>query len=114
MPTLKKDIKTKRIVLPKSSESGEEAWVDVETEFTVGHLRGIDLEAPRMEVAVQLVAKIVKDWNFTEADGTKSPITEESIGFLPLDDINAIFEQAALDNKVATLSREKKSQSSST
>jgi len=111
MPVLTANIPTKRIVLPASSKPDDEAYVEVAEEVLMDVMYDIDLELPQMVVAVQVLAKIIKNWNFTDESGAKAPITPENVRLLPMADIAFISQESGLESKFKTLSKQKKSQS---
>ncbi len=107
MPQLQ-DLKTRptqKIVLP-SSKPEDEAWVEVYTEPLADDIIYLSqFQGEKENSAVASIYRVIKDWNFTEKDGTKSPLTMDNVRRLSINDLVAIIEETQLDKKLERLSR---------
>jgi hypothetical protein len=89
--------KTEKIYLPSTENlpKEEQAWVEV-----------------RSRISVNDMASLIKDWNFTDSDGTTIEITNQSVGDLEPNDFNKILE-VVFKAKSVTAEDQKKSSPSS-
>lgn len=116
MPQLpKSSTEQKKIVLPSSAD-GDEAYVVIET----GRLLGGDIvsitdPSDRSGVIVGLLASRIKEWNFTEDDGTPTPITLENVRHLELQDFTFLMAELLPEEAVDDITTDpKKNELSST
>lgn len=107
MPVLGK-VSTKRIDLPSSSKGEDIAYVEVVDEILMDLLYDVDLEGEQKAVTVDILSRVIKDWNFTLEDGTKAPVTPDNVRLLPLADIIHITKESGLEAKFKDLADEKK------
>jgi hypothetical protein len=100
MPVLG-DEKQVKITLPSSTPE-EEAWVLLSTKMTAKDMLSMQTDAAGAETTWSVLAAAIKDWNFTDKEGNKSPITPENCSLIPSQDMVAITKalgfQDALDD----------------
>lgn len=112
MPTLPSQGETQQVFLPstKDQPQPEQAWVKLQSGRVLGGdtVNVDDLES-KMGVALAILAGRIKEWNFTDADGTPTPITLENVKRLELEDMNFLFEKLDLQQTVSLSTEEKKS-----
>ncbi len=116
MPVLASERTTKRINLSRFPES-DPGWIEIYDRAQVGDVEAVGNLASGQEIGkitedLMLVTSLIKDWNFTESDGSSVPITLESVRRLEMSDLNDIAE--AMKAVSTELSTEKKSDSSLT
>lgn len=110
MPTLGGQ-KTEKLVLPSSTPE-DEAWVILNKNLPAKDaLEFQDEDLKDTKSSFKILAKYIQEWNFTNADGTPSDITEENVGLLSVGDIVEITKALDLDVELPDL---KKKQSVST
>lgn len=92
MPSFK-NISAKKLDLPNSKDKpeAEKAWVKIRTNITSGDVRAVN-EAELDRKNIVLMARLIVDWNY-EDDGQQTPITEETIDTLELEDYNFILTE---------------------
>lgn len=80
--------KTKKLVLPKSTKIyNEECWVECYETAVMGDFVGVSAITDQIESSLAVLAKIIKNWNFTAEDGSTLSINSVNVGLLPLEDI---------------------------
>lgn len=93
MPTLEAERKTKRVVLPSSQEN-DEAWVELCVGVLVGDIIQVtSFEKNSGQATLEVLAKLIKDWNFTDKEGNKAPINVENIKLLSVADMSALTQE---------------------
>lgn len=93
MPILQEDdSKIERVILPSTKDlpAADQAWVDIKT----GRILGGDMAAVEalsdsegVSISVAMVANRIREWNYTEKDGTPVPITVKSVARLNFGDL---------------------------
>lgn len=90
MPVLTNNRKTTRIILPSMSDPEDPGWVEIRDKLILGDfsrtVTGVG------NTRVEAVAGAITDWNMTDEDGTKLPITVENVGLLEADDFNILWD----------------------
>lgn len=79
--------KTKEIVLPSYSDSKVVIYDGV----LIGDLIGVEEIKNDTERGLALLVNLIKEWNFTDNEDKPLPINRETIGLLPLEDINVLM-----------------------
>lgn len=95
MPSLKlPSEKIERLYLPSTKDAPEEdkAWIDIDVgPFVTGDILALqDMNNPVIKVQAEILSRRIKDWNFTDADGSKTPIDYDSIARLEIPDFQFI------------------------
>lgn len=112
MPQLPSQGQEQQVYLPSTKDlpEADRAWVKLQSgRILGGDLSGVDDPESEMGVAIAILAGRIKEWNFTEADGSPTPITLENVKRLELNDMNYLFEQLDLKQSVSLSTEEKKS-----
>ncbi len=112
MPTLKvldNPEYRKKLYLPSTAAESEEnkAWVVMDTSPLISaDIVEVDPMASLTKTMAFIVSRRVKEWNFTEADGSKIEITFENVCRLPIADLR--FLNGEVEVKGQTVSEEQK------
>lgn len=86
------------------------AYVVIQTGPVLGgDVVNVDDPENPMAISLAILAGRIKEWNFTEADGTPTPITLDNVMRLPMQDMTALFEKLDLKNLAPLAGEEKKS-----
>jgi hypothetical protein len=96
-------IKTKKVILP-SSTPGDENWVEVNIAMTIKDMISVDATTDE-ERSFAIIAKAIKDWSFTTAQGQKAEITPENIALLPSMDLIAINKALNFTTEEAAIAK---------
>jgi len=113
MPILKSERSEKRIVLPSSTPE-DEAWAIVYTDLRTGDIFSTDPTQQTQRTTPEIVANLIKDWNFLQANGEKAPITSEFVALLDAVDLVYILKETGVEGKMRAFTDAKKKNSSST
>jgi hypothetical protein len=90
MPILKDFRPVKIIELPSYPDSK----VEVVDSLLVGELVAMNPDEKNpIKVAMDVLPKLIKSWNFTDEEGKALAITAENLGFLKPDDVQFLLEQ---------------------
>ena len=117
MPVLQKSEDILRVYLPSTDglPHEERAWVDVRSRLLVGDVERITQgktdEANAITGSIRLLSGMVRDWNYTDAEGQKLPVTEENLRLLETQDLQAIGEHLEKQRRPAEASAEEKKRS---
>lgn len=116
MPVLKADTTTTKIFLPSTENEPNEAdraWVTVKNKLILKDMSGLMTEKSEIEQAISGVAAYITDWNFTDENGGKLPITPDNVGLLDMQDFTLIMTKmaAVMDKAKAGLNIEEKKSS---
>lgn len=103
MPVLKQE--TKRIYLSRFSndENGkelpkeEQGWIDVLKKPTLGIMREVLLKGESINqnqtaIGVEMLPRMIADWNLTDANGRKLEVSVENIDILSMEDMKELME----------------------
>lgn len=82
---------TKEIVLPSHSDSK----VVIYDRILIGDLIDIEKIENDTERGIALLVKLIKEWNFTDEEDKLLPINRETIGLLPIEDINLLMVETS-------------------
>jgi hypothetical protein len=110
--------KTEKIYLPSTENlpKEEQAWVEVRSRISVNDMASLNITGGTVSATMAdflpVVASLIKDWNFTDSDGTTIEITNQSVGDLEPNDFNKILE-VVFKAKSVTAEDQKKSSPSS-
>jgi len=97
-----KDIREiEEITLPRTG-----GVVSMHKGLLFGDTYGANIE-DQMETGKHLVKKLINDWNFADSNGEKMPINDESLGLLPIEDMNLLMEKASSFIKSAQKKKDK-------
>lgn len=108
MPILNNERSFKKIILP-SSLPDDEAYVEVWDKVLTSDVVGLsEYQDNKNRAAVEMLVNIIKDWNFTDKDGVKLPVTAENVNFLDIRDFAFIIEKTAAFKEIAEMSTVKK------
>ena len=88
MPILNDFRKTKEIVLPSFPDSKVVIWSGILFGDLSSFSPGDDVKH-----ALDLLPKLIKEWNFTEPFGASLLITGKSLGLLPIEDIGFLMNE---------------------
>lgn len=89
------------------------AWVEILTNPKGGAFEGLDMESGDVElIGGAMLERIIKKWNFTEADGSDVPITSDNIKRALSDFDSACISRALGLDKLAVSDKKKDSSSS--
>lgn len=83
--------KIERYILPSTVDETAEnqAWVELDTtKLVAADVMAISDPENNLGTSLELLAKRVKNWNYTNADGTPTPINEDTIGRLDINDFS--------------------------
>lgn len=69
------------------------ATVIVDTEITGGDALLLEAAEDQSQAAVELVARLIKEWTFTDIEGNPAAITAENVKKLGIDDFKYLTEQ---------------------
>jgi hypothetical protein len=109
MPVLKESVNVKRVKLPSFKDPNDGAWVDVKKDLSVGDLleglKGIN----QAEQNILVITSAIRDWNLTDENGEKLPITAENVKKLKAVDFMAIANEVEVDLPTQLKPEEKKS-----
>jgi len=89
MPVLG-DFKTKKIILPSTKGSDDEAWVEINMGIPTGVILGVSEKNTDAENSLKIVTNLITDWNFTDKSGKKAEINIKNIAKLPSKDFMAL------------------------
>ncbi len=104
MPVLKDFRVTRTITLPSIPDSK----VEIVDSLLVGELASLDTNDKNpIHLAMTMLPKMIKAWNFTDESGKALDITAENLGFLKSEDVKFLIDQ------VTELSAESKKKESS-
>lgn len=81
-------IKLKKLTLP-SSTSDDPNFVELNLSVTAHEFAQVSGGSDE-ETSNGIIAKCIKSWSFTDAEGKPAPITAENVGLLPGIDLAAI------------------------
>lgn len=104
MPVLQEE--TKKIYLTRFSvdkdgkelPDDEKGWVEVRKKLTVGVVKPI-LEkggfnkGNEAAVGIEIIPRLIKDWNLTDAQENKLPVTDENVAMLEMEDFQEISKE---------------------
>lgn len=90
MPVLGQE-KLVEINLPSSTED-DPAIVTVNVKIHAGQAEVLENSDDRSDAVFELMATLVKSWNFTDADGNQAPITPDSLRKLDVIDFKMLTE----------------------
>lgn len=113
MPKLPSSI-VKRLYLPSTTGAAEQdrIWVDVKTTLNVGDFLDLQDAKSDAERGLAGVAKAIVDWNITDDNDQKVPVTPDAIAQLTLSDFQflaeTINEDVLTQTKDAVSDEEKK------
>jgi hypothetical protein len=91
--------KTKKIELPSFKGTKDPAWAEVITEIPIGWIQDIQDKTSDSDKTIALLVHVIKDWNFTDADGKKSVINEDNVKQLNITDLTAITGALGIDQQ---------------
>ena len=100
MPSLDKERKTKKVVL----ENDDNGTLEIYTSVLVGDVVGlVDENVSEGDKMIQLLPRLIKSWDYTEEDGSPTPITSENIQKLSAKSLSKLtdvlnFEEDAKKN----------------
>jgi len=77
MPVL--ETKTKKIILPSTKGSDDEAWVKIDLDMPAGVIISSISAKTDEDRILSIITKAIVDWNFTDKAGKKAPITQENV-----------------------------------
>jgi hypothetical protein len=80
------------LTLPSSTKD-DPATVTVDTEITGGDALLLEAADDRSEAAIELVAHLIKEWNFTDGEGKAADISAENVKKLSIGDFKYLTEQ---------------------
>jgi len=100
MPVLKDFRRTKIVNLSK--HKGSE--VEIYDGLIVGDAMSFNMENPNDKKSLELIPKMIKDWNFTDEQEKKLPINTKS---LELFDMESLTELSETINDFATFVKKK-------
>jgi hypothetical protein len=100
MPVLKDFRRTKKISLSKH----EGSEIEIYDGIIVKDAMGFNLENPQNANSLELIPKMIKDWNFTNEKEEKLPINMESLELL---DMESLTELTNTINEFANLVKKK-------
>lgn len=87
--------KTTKVFLPSYQDTDDPAWVEIYDDLSVVDLAAfittIGDDRPRR--MMELVCKVIKDWNFTNAEGKKLPVAVEYVSMLKASDMGEIINK---------------------
>lgn len=116
MPVLRSDSDLQRLELPSTAnkEDVDRAWVVMDVSTPTGRdLLSVDANETSGQTTVRGLAARIKEWNYTDENGTTMPINYNTVQLLEVEDIkflNAQIKDASEDN----LTTEEKKTSSDT
>jgi hypothetical protein len=98
MPQLA-NYQTLKVILPSTEglPDEEQAWAEIKTDLLVGDLERLESLDESMGTMVKLLSLMIVDWNFTDQDGEKEPINQDSVRKLRPDDFNALIGKVFTD-----------------
>ena len=89
MPTLNRERETKKVTL-EDDDNGE---LEIYTDVLIGDVIGlVDNDISEGDKMIQLLPKLIKSWNYTEEDGSPTPITGENIQRLTAKSLSKLTE----------------------
>lgn len=89
-----------------------EAVVQLQTGVILGgDIVNVDDPNNQMGVALAILAGRIKEWNFTEPDGSATAISLDNVKRLPMEDMSFLFDKLNLNNMTSLAGEEKKSSS---
>ena len=100
MPQFKSE-NLEKVYLPSTqNETNEDdkAWVVIDTNLTAAAMIGLKT-GDGGAASLHMVARAIKDWNFTDSQGGKVPITDENVAHLSFADfgfLSSKIESAAV------------------
>ncbi len=89
--------KLKHLILPSTATlaEGDQAFVDLDVgSFNTSDilaLQAVDQQLLKMQA--EILANRIKDWNFTEADGSKTPIDYDAVARLEIEDFQFLITE---------------------
>lgn len=115
MPVISSDRTLKRITLSRYPQS-DPAWIEFYERASTGDVEAAFEGNPKNDITqvLQIIASLVKNWNFTNAEGQPEPITVETLRRMDPDDIKEIREAIEATMELTPLSAQKKTGSSAT
>lgn len=80
----------KEVKLPKSG-----ATLRIYASPLVKDLEGIDFKGGEMQTGMKMIVRLIKEWNVyaSQDDAQPLPVTEETVGNLPVEDLTFLTEQ---------------------
>lgn len=99
--------KLKRVILPSTKGSGDEAWVDLDLEVAVGTLIDVQ-DKPAQTQSVVILMRAIKAWNFTDESNKPLEISEENVRKVKVTDFVALTEEFDLAPKGLSASKKKR------
>lgn len=87
--------KTKKVFLPSYAGTENPAWIEIYENLALADLAGFvaAMGTESQNRMLQLICKIIKDWNFTDSDGKKLPISIEYVSKLNASDMGEVISQ---------------------
>jgi hypothetical protein len=93
----------KRIVLPSTIGSKDEAWVDLNIDVPIGfmmdHAKNDLTDSSAAGLSIKVMVEAIVDWNFFDDKGNKEPINEAAIKRLAAIDFSALADALRLPKK---------------
>lgn len=93
MPVFGEPKNTHKIVLPNYEEEGG-AYVVINLEPYANDILTSIVDKDNKASALNILSKIIVDWDFMMADGQKAPITPENVGRIKMSALNFLLEEA--------------------
>jgi hypothetical protein len=77
-----------RLFLPstKGLSEAEQAYVVVSSNITPEHLLGLDADKPELVQNIQVLTNLIREWNFTDDNGSPVEITYDNVKKLDMAD----------------------------
>lgn len=112
MPQLKQlETKPQKFVLPSTAElpEADQAWVVLDVSpILTGDMIGMENIGGQIEISLSVLLNKITDWNYTEADGTTTPITLDNLKRLDVGDYMYLTAQLNGGKVPSSLTQEQK------
>lgn len=108
MPVLDDVRDTEEIVLPKTK-----AKIKLWKEFLAGDFLVLaenyqEGEKAPVGLVIKMLNRFIADWDFTDKENNKLPVTKENLEKLPFSDLEVLIEKFTNVSKISTISNEQK------
>ena len=105
MPQLKKSAVLQKFWLPSTDNSTDEndkAWVEIDLgKVVIGDIvNNYDDDSSNAKNGLAILTSKITSWNYTEDDGTITPINIDSVSKLDVEDFKFLVEKMDIDKRI--------------
>ena len=106
--------KSVRVFLPSTANlpDEEQVWVEIRAVPSIGDVEDVDFATTnRIKPGIEMISKMLADWNFSDEQDAKMPLTKASIRLLPIPDYKKLDETVGAILNADSLSQDDRKKS---